>query len=171
MKPSIEFRDLPKLGIQNITLEWVASHTQKKVCLSPAAIREFKKWRRQRQRCKSMTTWIFFIWSSVITQARSSKSFILCICMKTIRANKRIVHFAYFFTTWPTWNNRKKLNPTQSLVARAVLAFKLRICDPRRGETAPARQISYFSSLKSSSRSFGSPLKNPILTPLTNMRN
>ena len=30
------------------------------------------------------------------TRARSSKSFIPCLCMKTIRAKQERVHFAYF---------------------------------------------------------------------------
>ena len=71
------------------------------------------------------TTWNFLVWGSddnpVVVKtsntdrARSIKSFILCLYMKTTRA-KHCSESALllFCTTWPTWNNRKRLNLTKS---------------------------------------------------------
>ena len=39
---------------------------------------------------------IFIFQVLTTTRARSSKSFGLCLCMKTIRAKQAKVHFAYF---------------------------------------------------------------------------
>ena len=52
----------------------------------------------------------------------SSKSFILYLYMKTIRTKR-----AEICATWPTWNNRKRLNLTQS----SILMWRFR-CSCRR---------------------------------------
>ena len=71
------------------------------------------------------TTWNFHVWgshdnpvvvkTSNTVRARSFKSFILCLYKKTTRA-KHCSESALllFCTTWPTWNNRKRLNLTKS---------------------------------------------------------
>ena len=84
--------------------------------------REFKKWRRQRRRQRHKSTiWLveraaratrFLVqlfdlvcqtttWNLIFevlrtTRARSCKSFIFCLCMKTVRVKQAKVQFAYF---------------------------------------------------------------------------
>ena len=111
---------------------------------SSLVIGEFKKWRRQRQRHKcmiSLAEWgkiivlhvrlafwynlltlsakwrreMFYFEVLTTTRALSSKSFILCLGMKAVRAKQAKVDFTYqLCTTRPTWNNRKPLDFTQS---------------------------------------------------------
>ena len=46
------------------------------------------------------TTWNFHIWGSLTTtRVRGSKSFILCLHLKTIPAKQAEVHLSYFFAT------------------------------------------------------------------------
>ena len=94
------------------------------VAVAMVDTREFRKWRRQRQRDKLMiwlvkwakiialvAFWCNFLtqsakrWREIFisevnvvttTQARFSKSCILCLYMKTIRAKQAKVQFAYF---------------------------------------------------------------------------
>ena len=59
---------------------------------------------------------IFIFEVLTTTRARNSKSFILCLYMKTICAKQAKVHFAYFFYDATKVKNRKRLNLTQSSI-------------------------------------------------------
>ena len=121
------------------------------------AIREFKKWRRQRQQqhhklrvwlverrkiivlhvrhafCWKFSTYsvkrrrgilIFDVLST--SRARSSKFFILCLCMKIIRGKQAKSVLCLFCTTWPTSKNSKTLHHAQS----SILIWRFR-CSSR----------------------------------------
>ena len=61
------------------------------------------------------------------SRARSSIFFILCFCMKIVRAKQAKSVLCLFCTTWPTCNNSKTLNLAQS----SILIWRFR-CSSRR---------------------------------------
>ena len=58
---------------------------------------------------------MFLLEVLMTTQPRSSKSFIRCLYIKTIRV-KRVKVYLLFCRTWPKRNNRKTFNLTQSSI-------------------------------------------------------
>ena len=70
---------------------------------------------------------IFIFEILTTTRARSSKSFSLCLSMKTVRTTQAKVQFAYFVQRDQHMNHRKILNLTQS----SILLWRFR-CSSRR---------------------------------------
>ena len=66
--------------------------------------------------CQTTTREIFIFEVLTTTRARSSKSFILFFYMKTISAKQVQVARHIFCTAFPTWNDHRSLNLTQSSI-------------------------------------------------------
>ena len=69
---------------------------------------------------------IFIFEVLTTTLARNSESFIPCLYRKTILVKQAKLHFGLFCTTWPTWNNRRTLNLTESSIL--IGSFRLNSC-------------------------------------------
>lgn len=63
---------------------------------------------------KKCNYFIFVVLATIWT--RSSKSLILCLYIKIIHANRAKEQFPFFFSIWPTLNNCKTPNLTQSSI-------------------------------------------------------
>ena len=82
-------------------------------------------WRSCCRRRRGCLSFLFEVLTT--TRARSSKYFVLCLYIKTIRscqANRSALRL--FCTRWPTWNNRKRLNLTQSSILRSRFSCSCR---------------------------------------------
>ena len=66
--------------------------------------------------CQTTTREISIFEVLTTTRARSSKCFIVCFYMKTISAKQVQVARHIFCTAFPTWNDHRSLNLTQSSI-------------------------------------------------------
>ena len=159
--------------------------------LSLSGSREFKKWRRQRQRQRHKPTlWLVvalhvqhsFRWKICTysvkrrreilifevlstSRARNSKFFILCLCMKIIRAKQAKSVLCLFCTTWPRCNNSKTLNLAQS----SILIWRFH-CSSRRSLLRSTTRLQWqhhkFAYLMNKNKSFARPTRAVFVSVL-----